>query len=129
MKNQVNPVVLYDGSCPLCSREIAHYQRRAGAEEIVWIDASTNPEELNSLGISQQQAMQVFHVRDSHLEWQRGASAFLVIWSHLPAYRWLAKLINFLRLTPVLDWGYRYFLRWRNRNHCNSDNNCSTRAG
>lgn len=28
--------VFYDGSCPLCSREIAHYRRLRGAESLKW---------------------------------------------------------------------------------------------
>ena len=118
------PVVLYDGSCPVCSREIAHYRRRREAGNIVWIDASKDLVNLDSLGISQQQAMSTFHARDEHGVWQTGVDAFLLIWSTLPAYRWLARLVDFFRLRPLLAWGYQYFLKWRQR--CDDQSQCST---
>ena len=117
------PVVLFDGSCPVCSREIAHYRRRREADKIVWIDASKDTVNLNSLGVSQQQAMAIFHARDEHGQWQIGVDAFMLIWSTLPAYRWLAGLVDFLKLRPVLAWGYRYFLKWRRP--CDADSQCS----
>lgn len=129
MRNAVLPepvIVLYDGSCPVCSREIAHYRRRKGASEIVWIDASKDLVNLETLGISQQAAMEIFHVRDSSGEWRLGVDGFLLIWSCLPAYRWLARLVKYLRLSRPLKWGYRHFLRWRNRNHCSNDQQCSS---
>ena len=119
-------IVLYDGDCPVCSREIAHYRRRKGAENIKWIDASRDLVNLKSLGIKQQAALDIFHVRDGTGEWRLGVDGFLHIWSSLPAYRWLAWLVKTLRMTGLLRWGYRYFLRWRNRNSCSKDQHCSS---
>lgn len=119
-------IVLYDGSCPVCSREIAHYRRRKGALDIRWIDASKDLVNLKALGIGQQAAMDIFHVRDSSGEWRLGVEGFLLIWSSLPAYRWLAWLVKNLRLSGLLKWGYRHFLRWRNRNNCSNDQQCSS---
>ena len=122
--SQVNPMVLYDGSCPVCSREIAHYRKRKNAELITWIDASKQQTQLNTLGVSQEEAMAIFHVRDTGGNWQRGVDGFIYLWSLLPAYRWLAQIVCALRLQPLLKWGYGYFLRWRSKHICSDNEVC-----
>ena len=42
----VRPVVFYDGDCPLCRREIAHYRRMDSANKLHWVDAVNEPEIL-----------------------------------------------------------------------------------
>jgi len=32
------PMIFFDGECPPCRREIAHYRRLQGAELIEWVD-------------------------------------------------------------------------------------------
>ena len=55
--------VFYDGSCPLCTREIAFYQRREGADVICWVDVSANKAPEVSPGLSKDQALSRFHVK------------------------------------------------------------------
>jgi predicted DCC family thiol-disulfide oxidoreductase YuxK len=124
--NQEPVIVLYDGSCPLCSREIAHYRRRKGASGIKWIDASKDLVNLESLGISQFDALSVFHVRDPSGQWHIGVQGFILVWSQLPAYHWLARLVMTFRLTGLLQWGYRHFLGWRNSPARCTDDRCSS---
>jgi hypothetical protein len=44
--------------------------------------------------------------------------AFLVIWNHLPAYRWLARTVTSLGLRRPLAYAYRNFAAWRFRRRC-----------
>lgn len=115
-----NAIVIFDGSCPLCSREIAHYRKRRGAERIDWIDASREHACVEQLGMSVEQVMAVFHARDTAGVWHTGAAGFLYLWSQLPAYRWLASSLRFLRLQRPMEAAYRGWLRWRNRNNCDA---------
>ena len=117
----VRPMVFYDGGCPLCRREIAHYRRIDSTGSLCWVDAMTEPEALARHGLSLQQAMAELHVLDGDGRWQRGVDAFLVIWQQLPAYRWLAKLVTALGLRRPLGFVYRHFAAWRYRHRCETD--------
>jgi predicted DCC family thiol-disulfide oxidoreductase YuxK len=122
------PVVFFDGGCPLCRGEIAHYRRIDTAQRMRWVDAVNEPEALGRHGLSLEAAMAELHVLDGTGRWQRGIDAFLVIWQHLPAYRWLAKIITALGLRRPLAFAYRHFAAWRNRRRC-SDQGCAANSG
>ncbi|MEK9951463.1 MAG: DUF393 domain-containing protein [Curvibacter sp.] len=105
--------VYYDGSCPLCRREIALYRRQRGAERLVWQDlragAPTGP------GLSCDTALRRFHVRDAQGRLHSGAAGFARLWRSLPAWRvpgWLASLPP---MCWLLELAYRGFLRLRPR--------------
>jgi len=114
-------IVVYDGVCPLCSREIAHYRRRRGAGRLHWVDAQRDDQALAQLGLPRATALRLFHVRDGEGAWHTGVAGFVLLWSQLPAYRWLARLVTGLHLQPLLQRGYRLFLRWRRRRDCDAD--------
>ena len=61
--------VYYDGSCPLCRKEIAFYQRCKGADRIDWTDVSAAGALSLEDGLTCEAAMARFHVRgsDDHL--------------------------------------------------------------
>lgn len=112
------PLVLYDGACPLCSREIAHYRRRRGSDEIDWMDVADPDNDPGVFGIARAQALARFHVRDRAGVWHTGAAGFACLWSALPAYRWLGRFAGLPGVMRLLEWGYQRFLRWRRRDHC-----------
>jgi predicted DCC family thiol-disulfide oxidoreductase YuxK len=122
------PVVFFDGGCPLCRREIAHYRRIDTGQRLRWVDAVSEPGALKTHGLSLQAAMAELHVLDGNGCWRRGIDAFLVIWQQLPAYRWLAKIIITLGLRRPLAFAYRHFAAWRNRRRC-GDHGCSANSG
>ncbi|MGA1561555.1 MAG: thiol-disulfide oxidoreductase DCC family protein [Gammaproteobacteria bacterium] len=107
--------VFYDGVCPMCSKEIAHYRRLAGAEQVEWIDIHQAHARLEQEGLAFDDALARFHVKDSSGTWHIGASGFIALWEVLPRYRWAAKTIRILRLTRLLDALYERFARWRLR--------------
>jgi predicted DCC family thiol-disulfide oxidoreductase YuxK len=122
------PVVFYDGACPLCRREITHYRRMDRETRLRWVDAAAEAEELARHGLSLQAAMAELHVLDAAGRWQRGVDAFLVIWQHLPGYRWLGRLVHWLHLRRPLGFFYRRFAAWRYRRRC-SAGGCVTAQG
>lgn len=103
--------VYYDGSCPLCRREIAFYQRRARTDQIEWIDVSA-PADLGQ-GLNCTTAMARFHVRESNGRLHSGGHAFASLWRHIPGWRWLGRLCAVPPLSWLLELAYRGFLPLR----------------
>jgi predicted DCC family thiol-disulfide oxidoreductase YuxK len=116
----LKPTVFYDGSCPLCGREIAHYRRLRGSEKLRWVDIAQDNATLSTFGLDKELAMARFHVMDAKGCWQKGAYGFVEMWSHLPVYRWLAFTVRALRLSSLLDRAYNRFARWRSRRNCSA---------
>ncbi len=101
--------VFFDGSCPLCRAEIGYYRRKDQAGALCFVDISeagaASPE-----GITQQQAMQRFHVRASDGRVLSGAAAFVEVWTRLPKWRWAARAASLPGALVALELGYRIFL-------------------
>ncbi|MDJ0832287.1 MAG: DUF393 domain-containing protein [Gammaproteobacteria bacterium] len=113
--------VFYDGQCPMCRREIEHYQGLKGADRIDWVDITLSSEVLEQHDLTLDQAMARFHVLDGQGQWQVGAYGFVEMWKQLPAMRWLAILLGKLHLLPVTNWAYKHFARWRLARRCQDD--------
>ncbi|MEO1135116.1 MAG: DUF393 domain-containing protein [Pseudomonadota bacterium] len=114
MKTTPSLTVFYDGACPLCAREIAFYQRRAGAQFVEWRDISGAEGDV-APGLSCDAAMARFHVRTGDGELHSGAPAFVHLWSRLPAFRWAAMIGQIWPFSALLSFAYSVFLRVRPR--------------
>lgn len=110
--------MFYDGSCPLCRREVAHYRRLDRDGRVHWQDIAADPTPLKPHGVSAEQAMRRLHALDADGRLVSGAWAFAAIWRELPGYRWLARLVSTLHLLPLIDALYRRFARWRYTRRC-----------
>jgi predicted DCC family thiol-disulfide oxidoreductase YuxK len=109
MANTTKPLtVLYDGSCPLCRREIGMYQRTEGGETVAWCDVSL-PDAAQH-GLTREAAMARFHVVDADGALKSGAEAFIALWLSLPRWRWLGRIASAPPLPWVLEGMYRAFL-------------------
>ena len=123
------PTLYFDGGCPLCRREIAHYRRLDRAGRVRWLDLHQAGDELRAVGLDTEAAMRRIHLRASDGRLISGVPAFVALWDELPGYRRLAQAVRVLRLSGPLDWGYRHFAHWRFRRRCR-DGVCGTdRAG
>lgn len=115
MTRNSNCTVYYDGACPVCRREIAHYRRLRGAESIAWIDAATCDEAALGPDLDRARALARFHVRDADGGLASGPQAFVAIWRRLPAFAWLAPLASSRPVLALLEVAYAWFLRARRR--------------
>ncbi|MDJ0872606.1 MAG: DUF393 domain-containing protein [Gammaproteobacteria bacterium] len=107
--------MFYDGGCPLCSREVAHYRRLDRRKTVNWADIHNDPGTVAALGVSYESAMERLHVRDRQGKVHTGAWAFAAVWDELPGYRWLSRALRRLHLLPALDIAYSRFASWRYR--------------
>ena len=101
--------VYFDGSCPLCRAEIGYYRRQDRSGALCFVDVS-EPDALVPDGLTQQQAMERFHVRGGDGSLVSGAAAFVQVWARLPRWRWVARTAAIPGILALLELGYRLFL-------------------
>jgi 3-demethoxyubiquinol 3-hydroxylase len=104
--------VLFDGSCPLCRREIALYQRVSVGDAVHWQDVCNAQMPLPP-GLDRTSAMARFHVvehRSDRSITHSGAKAFTALWQHIPGWRWLGLIGTLPIVSHALELTYRAFL-------------------
>ncbi len=103
--------IYFDGSWPLCRREISLYRRHPDADQLRWVDVSAG----ESLGadLSCQAAMARFHVRDGSGRLYSGAAGFSLLWRALPGWRCLGWLSAWPPMSWLFEAAYRLFLPLR----------------
>jgi predicted DCC family thiol-disulfide oxidoreductase YuxK len=105
--------IYFDGSCPLCRREIALYQGLAPREPLHWVDVSAG--QALGEGLSCEAAMRRFHVREAGGLLLGGGAAFARLWRALPRWRVLGWCFAWPPLSWLLELAYRAFLPLRPR--------------
>ena len=104
--------VYHDGACPLCAAEIDHYRRARGARGLLFEDVSAAGADPGD-GLTQEAALERFHVRDEGGALLSGAAAFAALWQALPNWRWLGRIVGSRRVLPLAEAAYRAFLPLR----------------
>ena len=75
-KDYPRPTIFFDGGCPLCRREIAHYRNLDKNKNLTWVDITRETKRVNRLGLDQDRLMERFHVMDAHGRLLTGAWGF-----------------------------------------------------
>ena len=105
--------VFFDGSCPICSKEINFYKMRAGADELSWVDVSDEEVPIPIQTRSREELMARFHVLSSSGELVSGGAAFAELWASLPAFKIFGKIFKLPILRYIINVGYEIFLTLR----------------
>lgn len=112
-KEQIS--VFYDGSCPLCVREIGFLQRSFKDETVNWQNIAASDLDITGEhevvpGLSRQAAMKRFHIRNEQGVLISGAGAFVAIWKLHPKYGSFAKRLDRPSILWALNLAYDGFL-------------------
>lgn len=107
---QTSTTVYFDGGCPVCSREIAMYQRQPGAGAVLWTDVTRCTASELGPGLTRDKALARLHVRLADGRLVSGAQAFTTLWRVLPRWAWLGRLLGTPATLWLLEGGYRGFL-------------------
>jgi predicted DCC family thiol-disulfide oxidoreductase YuxK len=83
--------VIYNGACPVCSREIGVYRARAAGRPSAFVDL--NDADLAVSGLTRDDAARRLHVVEDGRH-PVGVDAFLALWRATPGFRWLARLVG-----------------------------------
>lgn len=104
--------VYYDGACPLCRAEIAHYANRDSRGNLALVDVSQPGADLpDQLDVASAKAR--FHVRASSGDLLSGAAAFAEVWRQVPGWGLAAKIARWPGVMALLELSYRGFLHLR----------------
>lgn len=96
--------VCYNGSCPVCAAEIAHYRRLAGeAAGLAFLDVAADPEAAARAGIGGEAGFRRLHAIGADGRVAAGVAAFLAVWDRLPRYRPLARLVRLPLVRPLAE--------------------------
>lgn len=107
--------VFYDGSCPVCSREISHYRALSRDGRLNFVDISAESFDAADWGMDQAALMKAMHVKDAAGQLYLGVDAFRALWLGLPGlrYRSLSQVLGLPGLHMLAVLGYRIFARYR----------------
>ncbi len=97
--------VIYNDSCPICSREVELYRKEAESEELPITFSGLSLPELEGTGLSEDEAARRFHVVQNGRQ-VAGLDAFFLLWRALPRWRWLASLLDRPVIRPLARLGY-----------------------
>ncbi len=112
--------VFFNNSCNICKMEIDHYKRNSD-ENLEWVDITNNQQAVDLTSKSKEELLRRLHVIDDG-EVIGGAKAFIIIWSKIPKYNFLAKILGFKPLFILFHYAYEFvafFLFLKNKHQLN----------
>ena len=100
--------------------EIDHYRKHSD-ENLEWVDITNNQQAVELTSKSKEELLRRLHVIDNG-QVIGGAKAFIIIWSKIPKYNFLAKILSFKPLFILFHYAYEfvaYFLFLKNKHQLN----------
>ena len=112
--------VFFNNSCNICKMEIDHYKKHSD-DNLEWVDITNNQQAVDLTSKSKEELLRRLHVIDNG-QVIGGAKAFIIIWSKIPKYNFLSKILSFKPLFVLFHYAYEfvaYFLFLKNKHQLN----------
>ena len=102
----------FNGACPLCRAEMRHYAAicASTAPEVQFIDSSRHARALENCGLRQEHLERRVYTRDADGRLLSGMSALIALWSRMPQYSPLAKLMQLPLIRPIAELVYDHLV-------------------
>lgn len=110
--------VFFDGQCPLCRREIAHYKKIDRFNHLQPQDIAAPDFRAADFGLDEKRVNEVMHARTANGTLYTEVAAFRAIWRAMPPTLLTRLPEYFLRLPGMMipaTWAYRLFAKNRYR--------------
>jgi predicted DCC family thiol-disulfide oxidoreductase YuxK len=95
--------IYFNGQCPVCSSEMAKYAAHCAVARpgLQFIAAGQQPNALAQCGLRREHLERRVYMRRADGLILSGIPALLALWSTMPGYRWLARLVGLPVLRPL----------------------------
>jgi predicted DCC family thiol-disulfide oxidoreductase YuxK len=115
--------VFYDGACPLCSREMAHYRKHDRHGRLETVDIAAPGFDAGKYGLDPEKVQQMMHVRMADGRVFTQVRAFVKIWE-AQRTAW-TTFLRYLLKVPGMMWAAGIFYRWFARNRYKLTGRCT----
>jgi uncharacterized protein (TIGR01777 family) len=104
--------VYFNGDCPVCRTEMTHYADICAARQprFRFIDSIQRPNEFLECGLRGEHLARRVYLRDAHDQILSGMPALVHLWSKMPEYRWLSRLMSLPILKPIASLVYDHIV-------------------
>ena len=102
-------IVLFNGDCKICSKEICVYQTYGAGRELPIDCKDINAIDLAPFGLTRNETARQLHVIKNY-EIFKGVKAFVVLWNEMTRYRFLAKIFSLPGVTGVAQFFYYHII-------------------
>ena len=102
----------FNGECPVCSAEMSHYAALCADSQksLQFIDAMQRPNDFAQCGLRREHLERRVYLKDSKGRIVSGLPALVELWSRMPQYRWLARVMKVPVIEPLSNGFYDHVL-------------------
>jgi predicted DCC family thiol-disulfide oxidoreductase YuxK len=95
--------IYFNGDCPVCRAEMGHYAKRCARArpDLRFIDSMRRPQELAQCHLRVEHLERRVYLRDASGHVISGMPALIALWSQVPGYRPLARILSWPVLRPI----------------------------